>query len=84
MGLYRKSLRTGIKTLIYVAAILLGGGAGVIGYFIFILLRHAHFQKQYPLVLSIVGGMGGGLIGGWIALRFMKKLYTRLKPNFQL
>lgn len=81
MGLYHKSLRAGIKTLVYAAAILLGGGAGIIGYFLFTLLRHAHFQIQYPLLLSIAGGMAGGMIGGWVTLRLINKLYTRLKPN---
>lgn len=81
MGLYHKSLRTGIRTLIYTVAILLGGGAGLVGYFLFILLRHVHFQINYPLILSIVCGMAGGFIVGAVALRFINILYSRLRPN---
>jgi phosphate/sulfate permease len=81
MGLYHKSLQTGIRTLIYTVAILLGGGAGLVGYFLFNLLRHVHFQINYPLLLSIACGMAGGFIVGALAIRFINILYTRLKPN---
>jgi hypothetical protein len=83
MGIYHKSIRTGIKSLVYIAATLLGGGAGIIGYFLFIMFRHSHFQIQYPLLMSFVGGMLGGMIGGWIALRLIVKVYERFKPKGQ-
>jgi hypothetical protein len=80
LGWYHKSLRTGIRSLVFIFSTMLGGGAGIIGYFLFILLKHSHFQIEYPLVFSTIGGMVGGIIGGWVALKVIDKLYKRLKP----
>jgi hypothetical protein len=81
MGIYHKSLLTGFRYFIVTASTLLGGAAGFIGYALFILLRHFHFQIHYPIFLSIAGGMAGGLIGGLLALKFISRLYERLKPK---
>ena len=81
VGVYRGSLLTGVRTFIFIIAMLLGGAAGTAGYILFSFIRQSHFQFQYMLFLSTLGGMAGGLSGGWFALKMLKRIYERLKPG---
>ncbi|MGZ6520109.1 MAG: hypothetical protein ACXVED_21220 [Bacteroidia bacterium] len=82
LGIYNRSVVTGVKSAILLGFTAFGGLAGIAGYLLFILFRHMHFQLQYPLLFSILGGVTGGLCAGWLSLVFIRKTYVWIR-NFK-
>jgi hypothetical protein len=82
MGLYHRSLKTGIKTLIFSAFSLFGVVGGAAGYLLFSILKDIPMKAGYTLGLSMLAGLGGGLLTGWLFSILFGRFYSYLGKRF--
>jgi hypothetical protein len=82
MGLYHRSLKTGIKTLIFSAFSLFGVVGGAAGYLLFSILKDIPMKAGYTLGLSMLAGLGGGLLTGWLFSILFGRFYRYLGKRF--
>jgi hypothetical protein len=83
MGLYHRSLKTGIKTLILSAFSLFGVIGGAAGYLLFSIFKNIHLKAGYTLGLSLLAGLGGGLLTGWLFSILFGRFYSYLGKRFR-
>jgi hypothetical protein len=83
MGLYHRSLKTGIKTLIFSVFSLFGVVGGAAGYLLFSILKDIPMKAGYTLGLSMLAGLGGGLLTGWLFSMLFGRFYSYLGKRFR-
>ena len=83
MGLYHRSLKTGIKTLILSAFSLFGVIGGAAGYLLFSIFKDVPFKPGYTLGISVLAGLGGGLLTGWLFSILFGRFYSYLGKRFR-
>ena len=84
VGLYKRSVFTGLKWFIYLSF----GIAGALGVSLLCFLLYQFGDTSYSLntLLSwgIPAGLAGGLLGGWILLTISKAVYRHFFANKEL
>ena len=83
MGLYHRSLKTGIKTLILSAFSLFGVIGGAAGYLLFSIFKDIPLKAGYTLGISVLAGLGGGLLTGWLFSILFGRFYSYLGKRFR-
>ena len=68
MGLYHRSLKTGIKTLILSAFSLFGVIGGAAGYLLFSIFKDIPLKAGYTLGVSVLAGLGRGRLPAGFSL----------------
>lgn len=83
MGVYHRSLKAGVKTLILSAFSFFGVIAGAAGYVLFSFFKHVPLKVGYTLGLSVLAGVGGGLLTGWLFSMIFGRLYACLEKKIR-
>lgn len=73
-GFYTRSIRAGFKTFIIIVSAILGSIIGITGLFIAVRVFHLHLSNQTALLTGGLGGLGGGILTGFIIYRVI--IYT--------
>lgn len=66
---YTRSIKAGFKTLIIIIAAILGAIIGMAGLFMAVKIFHLHISNQTALLTGSLGGLGGGILTGFIIYR---------------
>lgn len=73
-GIYTKSVRTGFKTFIVIISTLFGTVTGTLGLYIIVKIFHLNLSTQTAILTGSLGGLGGGILTGFIIYRVI--MYT--------
>ena len=74
IGLYKRSLQSGFKSLLLISASLLGIACGLFILYLINLFLHLHLTGYQILLAGAGGGLIGGFLSGFIILRMIKTI----------
>jgi len=83
VGIYTKSIKAGFKTLVVILSAIGGVVIGSIGLLLMVKIFHLHLSIQTALFTGSLGGLGGGILTGFIIYRVIMYTlqYARKKLN---
>jgi len=83
VGLYRRSLTAGFRTVLYITCALGGAILGVVVFYLINHFLHLHYSYKTIGLAGAAGGMLGGLLLGLIVFALIRGLLKMLKQNVQ-